>query len=172
MNTKAVIRVVPSDKLARAKDVEWTPATNSVTVGKDVLELLSTSMYVDPMTIYREYIQNAADAIDQARDGGDLKKAKVQISINPESRSVRIRDNGTGLPWKLLPERLMNVGASTKRGTSARGFRGVGRLAGLGYCQSLIFRSRTPGEDRVSELRWDCRSLKSTLRSAEASTDL
>src|SRR5437879_5846966 len=103
MNTKAVIRVVPADKLSQAKDVEWSTPTNTIVVGKDVLELLSTSMYVDPMTIYREYIQNAADAIDQARDGGDLRKPKVQININPESRSVRIRDNGTGLPWKLLP---------------------------------------------------------------------
>jgi molecular chaperone HtpG len=172
MNTKAVIRVVPADKSSRGNEPEWLPPVNPIVVGKDVLELLSTSMYVDPMTIYREYIQNAADAIDEARDGGDLKKAKVQINITPESRSIRIRDNGVGLPWKLFPERLMNIGASTKRGTSARGFRGVGRLAGLGYCQSLIFRSRKPGEDQVSEMRWDCRSLRSVLRSADISTDL
>ncbi len=41
-----------------------------VVVGKDILELLSSAMYVDPLTIYREYIQNAADAIDQARHVG------------------------------------------------------------------------------------------------------
>jgi len=40
---------------------------NDVVVGKDVLELVSSAMYVDPMTIYREYIQNAANAIDEAR---------------------------------------------------------------------------------------------------------
>ena len=33
------------------------------TVGKDILELLSSSMYVNPLAIYREYVQNAVDAI-------------------------------------------------------------------------------------------------------------
>ena len=47
----------------------WRPLSG-VAVGKDILELLSSSMYVDPMTIYREYIQNAADAIDEAVDQG------------------------------------------------------------------------------------------------------
>ena len=31
---------------------------NEVTVGKDILELLTSGMYLDPLTIYREYIQN------------------------------------------------------------------------------------------------------------------
>jgi molecular chaperone HtpG len=140
-----------------------------VVIGKDILELLSTSMYVDPMTIYREYIQNAADAIDEARDRGLLgvEKGSVEIHIDAAARSIRIRDNGTGVEWPHFAERLGNLGASIKRGTHARGFRGVGRLAGLGYCQELIFRSRSEGESLVSELRWDCRALKSALRGAK-----
>ena len=138
-------------------------------VGKDVLELLSTSMYVDAMTIYREYVQNAADAIDEARDKGLIQyqgAGKVEITIDAASRSIRIQDNGTGIAWPAFAERLSNLGSSAKRGTAARGFRGVGRLAGLGYCQELIFRSRVDGDSQVSELRWDCRALKAALRSA------
>ena len=41
-----------------------------ITIGPDILELLSSAMYVDPMTIYREYVQNAADAVDAARHSG------------------------------------------------------------------------------------------------------
>jgi hypothetical protein len=156
-------------------DHDWAPGPERVVVGKDVLELLSTSMYVDPMTIYREYIQNAADAIDEARarkllvpkDGG-----KVSISVDATSRSIRIRDNGTGLSWDSFVQRTCNLGASGKRGTSARGFRGVGRLAGLGYCQELVFRACAMGEDRVSEVRWDCRRLKAALRSSEMNGEL
>src|SRR3546814_19617948 len=33
-----------------------------VVIGKDILELLSSAMYTDPLTIYREYVQNPADA--------------------------------------------------------------------------------------------------------------
>lgn len=38
-----------------------------IVIGKDVLELVSSAMYVDPLTIYREYVQNAADSIDEAQ---------------------------------------------------------------------------------------------------------
>lgn len=150
-------------------------ALDDILIGNDVLELVSSAMYVDPMTVYREYIQNAADAVDDARRQGVLgteQTGRVDIAIEPSTRSVRIRDNGIGVAWPDFARRLTALGASTKRGTSARGFRGVGRLAGLAYAQELIFRSRVAGEDVVSELRWDCRGLKTALRSAEPSNDV
>ena len=97
-----------------------------VVVGKDVLELLSTAMYVDPLTIYREYIQNVADAVDQARRaGGDA--GRIDIAIDAGARSISIRDDGAGIAAADFRRILTAVGASTKRGTLARGFRGVGR---------------------------------------------
>jgi Histidine kinase-, DNA gyrase B-, and HSP90-like ATPase len=152
---------------AASTAADWAPLGDDIVLGKDVLELLSTSMYVDPMTIYREYVQNAADAIDDARRAGLLAAGEAgSVSIEPDvaARSVRIRDNGTGVPWDRFAKQLAALGGSQKRGTQARGFRGVGRLAGLGYCQELIFRSRAEGEDQVSELRWDCRRLQAALR--------
>jgi len=140
-----------------------------VVVGKDVLELVSSAMYVDPMTVYREYVQNAADAVDAARASGVLAAGQpgcVDISLDAASRTVRIRDNGCGVSFQHFGRKLAALGASGKRGTQARGFRGVGRLAGLGYAQELVFRSRVAGEREVSELRWDCRRLKAALRDA------
>ena len=144
-----------------------------VVVGKDVLELVSSAMYVDPITVYREYVQNAADAVDAARATGALTAAepgRVDISIDHSTRTVRIRDNGCGVPFRDFGRKLTALGGSAKRGTGARGFRGVGRLAGLGYAQELIFRSRVPGETDVSQLRWDCRRLKAVLRKASDDT--
>lgn len=166
---------LPTAHLRLEKAEEWHPRKKEIVIGKDILELLSSSMYVDPMTIYREYVQNAADSIDEARRTGVLSPraaGRVDIDYNINTRSIRIRDNGTGISWSEFDTRLTAFGASTKRGTSSRGFRGVGRLAGLGYCQQLIFRSRAAGEARVSELKWDCRKLKSALRGAEFSGDL
>lgn len=169
MSEQAALRVVtqlPSKRHAGLSD--WAPTSTPIVVGKDVLELLSTSMYVDAMIIYREYIQNAADAVDEAREQGALPaktSGQVDITIDAATRTIRIRDNGSGVPWPHFVERLSNLGSSAKRGSAARGFRGVGRLAGLGYCQELIFRSRVDSEDLVSELRWDCRALKGALRS-------
>jgi molecular chaperone HtpG len=157
------------------RESPWQALIDEIVVGKDILELVSSSMYVDPMTIYREYVQNAADSIDEARAGGLLKTdepGKVTISIDSAARNVKITDNGTGVPHGEFASRLTAFGASKKRGRGARGFRGVGRLAGIGYCQELIFRSRTPGEMKVSEIRWDCRKLKTMLRSTEEHQDL
>ena len=137
-----------------------------ITIGPDILELLSSAMYVDPITIYREYVQNAADAVDAARHDGTLasdQSGRVDIAMDAHARSVRIRDNGCGVPSEAFGRRLLALGGSEKRGTSARGFRGVGRLAGLGYARDVIFRTSAAGETVTSELRWDCRGLKAAL---------
>lgn len=157
------------------RDAPWQNLADDIVIGKDILELLSSSMYVDPMTIYREYVQNAADSVDEARDTGLLRPeepGRVTISVDVSTRNVKITDNGTGIAHGEFGKRLTAFGASKKRGRGARGFRGVGRLAGIGYCQELIFRSRTPGEAKVSEMRWDCRKLKAILRSSDEHCDL
>lgn len=157
----------------KAGEDNWAAAKQPIVVGKDVLELLSSSMYVDAMSIFREYIQNAADAIDQRRATTRSKfTGQVQIRVDPNERRLIIRDNGTGIRAAEFTSRLINLGASTKRGTGARGFRGVGRLAGLGYCQELIFRSQAEGEATKSEMRWDCRRLRALLRAAEHDQDI
>jgi hypothetical protein len=159
----------------RPTETEWVPLADSVVLGKDVLELLSTSMYVDPMTIYREYVQNAVDAVDEARNAGligEEEKGSITVHVDATTRTVRIRDNGIGVPWREFGSRLSALGGSRKRGTGARGFRGVGRLAGLGYCQELVFRSRVSEENLISEMRWDCRRLNAALRATDFEGDL
>lgn len=166
---------ISNERLNRTdKNVLAVPAED-ITIGRDILELLSSAMYVDPMTIYREYLQNAADAVDEARQKGILglgDPGTVELFIDDAGRNVRIRDNGAGVSNRQFTRKMTALGASAKRGATSRGFRGVGRLAGLGYCQELIFRSRAHGEANVSELRWDCRRLKSALRSTESESDL
>lgn len=146
-----------------------------VFVGKDVLELLSSSMYVNPLAIFREYIQNATDAIDDAVATGLLAstdEGQVEVNLDHIDRRVVIRDNGVGLSNAEFPSRMMSFGASKKRGTDARGFRGVGRLSALGYVQQLIFRSRAKGDTNVLEARWDGRAVKKLLAATDEETDL
>ena len=154
---------------------DWNEISEAPVLGKDVLELLSSSMYVNPLSVFREYIQNATDSIEEAVGIGHLRNAaegKIEVHIDTQARRVRIRDNGTGIPHVEFVKRLIALGASRKRGRKARGFRGVGRLSGLGYCQELVFRSRVEGERQISELRWDCKKLKAILRDAQFSDQL
>lgn len=36
-----------------------------------------------------------------------------------------------------------------------RGFRGIGRLGGLAYCDELVFETRSMGDDLISVVRWN-----------------
>lgn len=142
-----------------------TPIDSDIVVGKDILELLANAMYIDPLTIYREYIQNAADSIDEARQARlSVDDPHIVITLDHADRTVRIRDNGESIPNSEFVRRITAVGASHKRGTDLRGFRGVGRLSGLGYCQELVFRGKAEGDSKVVEVSWNSRALKEKMR--------
>lgn len=146
-----------------------------VRIGKDVIELITSGMYVSPVTIYREYLQNAADAIDASRKAGLLNseaQGVVDLRIDHGTRSVTIRDNGAGIPSNEAVPVLLAVGGSPKRGTTARGFRGVGRLSGLAYCRELEFRTKAAGESLITSVTWDCRLLRSRLADGMFAGDL
>src|SRR2546423_4519602 len=100
-----------SRTLASQKGVAtaWRHTTSPLIIGKDLLELLSSSMYVDSMAIYREYVQNAADAVDEARQMGllaPMDSGKVKIFLDVNNRTIRIRDNGVGIGRDEFEERL------------------------------------------------------------------
>ena len=114
---------------------------SEIVVGKYTLESLSTGMYSDPRAIYREYIQNATDSIDRAIAEGiiDKSNAEIHIVINSKERTITIRDNGTGISQNKVRNTLSDIGNSSKDYTKDRGFRGIGRLGGLAYCDTLYF---------------------------------
>lgn len=67
---------------------------------------------------------------------------------------------------------LLAIGDSPKRDTDARGFRGVGRLSGLAYCQELEFRTKAVHDTSVLSLTIDCKSLRSRLSDPSFSGDV
>ena len=57
----------------------------------------------------------------------------------------------------------MNVGNSKKRNANNRGFRGIGRLGGMSYCDTLIFSTSYEGENCKTIVTFDCKTLKKLL---------
>lgn len=55
---------------------------------------------------------------------------------------------------------MTDVADSEKDRNTDKGFRGIGRLAGLGYCDTLIFRTTVKDEDKESIIKWDGVRLK------------
>ena len=142
-------------------------AEDSRVVGKNALETLTTGMYTDNRIIFREYIQNSADAIDKAVNEGILAnrdEGRIDITIDRDHREIRIRDNGIGIPSKEVFHILGDIGKSQKNYVENRGFRGIGRLGGLGYCSELQFITSYKGEDKKAITIWDCKELKRFLQ--------
>lgn len=131
-------------------------------IGKDVIESLTLGMYEDCRFIYREYVQNAADAVDKAVKLTILDKGseEIHINIDAENRHISILDNATGIPYENVVSILRNIAHSTKKRGEDKGFRGIGRLGGLGYCSKLKFETSYFGEDKKSIMTWDAELLK------------
>lgn len=131
-------------------------------IGKDVIESLTLGMYEDCRFIYREYVQNAADQVDKAVAEGMMNKGEehIQIEIDPENRSIIIEDNATGIAEANVVPILRNIAHSTKQRGVDKGFRGIGRLGGLGYCANLRFETSFKGEPVKSIMKWDAELLK------------
>ena len=134
-------------------------------VGKYTLESLTNGMYSSPLDLYREYIQNAVDSIDDAVRSGlvDKKNSRIDISVNTETASISIKDNGCGICKENAERLLVDIGNSKKSRSLSRGFRGIGRLAGLGYCDSLSFITTAQGEAEKTIITFDAKQLKKLL---------
>ena len=134
------MRDVPSDR------------STAELVGVDILGLITTGMYADPLAIYREYIQNAADSIDTS---ASLKTGRVDISIDTSERRIVIRDDGPGLTLPEAERALVPIGASQKPPGRCRGFRGIGKLVGLAFGDSVTFSTRSGRGAPVIRVVWN-----------------
>ena len=147
-----------TDEVSKPDGGDQTSGRAVPHIGAFVLETLTLGMYGEPRHTLREYVQNSFDAIRAAQRTRFLKdRGKVTISISPEA--IKILDNGLGVPADQAWKTLTSVGASKKDRQRDAGFRGIGRLAGMAYCDKLIFRTTFPGETTLTEITFDCAKL-------------
>ena len=140
-------------------------AEETVQVGKYTLESLTTGMYSDPKIVYREYIQNSVDSLENAVSVGliEPQSMRIDIIVNAEESYISIKDNGTGISAADAAKTLMDVGSSKKRNSNNRGFRGIGRLGGMSYCDTLTFTTSAESEKVKTVVTFDCKRLRYLL---------
>lgn len=140
--------------------------------GKFLLEILTKGMYSNPMHAYREYIQNSTDAIDKAVADGviSLSEATIHIQIDDAKRRIIIHDNGCGIPVQKAKKILLSIGDSEKSGVGERGFRGIGRLAGLAYAEEVKFITSAYGEEVKTIMTCDCIKMLRLLHKSNTET--
>ena len=135
------------------------------TVGKNILDNLTTGMYSDSKVIYREYIQNACDQIDLATNIGLLapNEGSIDIFTDAHNRYISIKDNATGVRSKAFIEDVGDIANSNKQIGKNKGFRGIGRLCGLAYCKTLKFTTSYEGEPVKSVMTCDAQKMRAML---------
>jgi molecular chaperone HtpG len=144
-----------------------------IVIGARVLDVLTTGMYPQSLVALREYIQNSYDAIRRAERSEILKPnfGEVAIAIDEAGREIVIRDNGIGIPSAEARSTLLSIGASKKRVGDDAGFRGIGRLAGLAYCNKLIFRTAYLDEPHETELTFDALGMRRFISATSRTTE-
>ncbi len=130
---------------------------NHPIIGRQLFDVITSGMYDNPLMIFREYVQNSVDSIDLGLEQGivTLDNSNILVQLHGQDRNITIQDNGLGLSNKDAHIILRSLGCSPKEGTNRRGFRGIGRLGGLAYCDKLIFETRSSSEEQVAVVAWD-----------------
>ena len=135
-------------------------------IGAFVLESLTVGMYSDARDSIREYIQNALDGITAAKSEGLITEGngKIEIQQSPELSRLIISDNGIGISHEKALQTLISIGTSSKQHGTYAGFRGIGRLAGIAYCDRLIFETSHVNEEIGTRIELDCKELRESFK--------
>lgn len=138
---------------------------SNIVIGKHTLESLTSGMYSDPFVVFREYIQNSVDSIDEAIRTGIMEFGSEKIIIRLEAieNQIIISDNGMGISAAKVEKTLVSIGNSKKSSENSRGFRGIGRLSALSYCKRLTFTTSFQGENVATQVVIDASKLSEVL---------
>lgn len=122
----------------------------NIQIGR-VLDLLCSQIYDSPLSLLRENVQNAYDAILQrCYIDANFKDPVIRITI--DGNSLSIYDNGIGMDEAGLKTHYWTAGSSGKNTPEAReagvvGTFGVGAMANFGVCTELNVESKLYGTD-------------------------
>jgi molecular chaperone HtpG len=141
---------------------------------KQILHLVTHSLYSNKEIFLRELISNASDACDKLRFEAlnnatlyeDAPSLEVRVSFNLEAKTITISDNGIGLSHD---EAISNLGTIAKSGTrefmaalegdqkkdaQLIGQFGVGFYSGFIVADQIMVESRRAGLKADEGVRW------------------
>ena len=145
------------------------------TEARQILHLMTHSLYSNKEIFLRELISNASDACDKLRfealgnealyEGeGDLK---ITVDFDKDNKTVTVTDNGIGMSREEIIENIGTIASSgTKKflesltGDQARDAQMIGQF-GVGFYSSFIVAdrvtvtSRRAGADKDQAVRWE-----------------
>ena len=141
---------------------------------KQILHLVTHSLYSNKEIFLRELVSNASDACDKLRFEAldtpalfeDAPELKVQVTFDAEKKTVSIRDNGIGMSAEEAVEHLGTIAKSGTREFMAKlegeqkkdanliGQFGVGFYSGFIVADRITVETRRAGLSAELGVRW------------------
>lgn len=78
-------------------------------VGAGILNIITESLYDNPIVVFREYVQNSMDSILKE----DCQK-NYEIKIYYSNDTLAFLDNGRGIDTTIFYDEMKKIGASKK----------------------------------------------------------
>ncbi len=145
------------------------------TEARQILHLMTHSLYSNKEIFLRELISNASDACDKLRFealaddslyGGD-SELSIQVEYDEEAKTITISDNGTGMSRQEVIDNIGTIASSgTKKfleamsGDQAKDAQMIGQF-GVGFYSSFIvadkvtLETRRAGATADEAIRWE-----------------
>ena len=106
-----------------------------------ILQILCKEIYDSPLSMLRENVQNAYDAI-LIRKKYDPDMDEGVITVNIQGKTIEVSDNGVGMSMDNLNKNFWTAGASGKNNEYAKaagvvGTFGIGAMANFGVCDDM-----------------------------------
>lgn len=135
-------------------------------VGASIVNAITESLYDNPIVVFREYVQNAADSLKKAAD-----EYNKQINIDFSGTTLFFLDNGQGIVPEKFSNIMTSIGASYKTRTDDIGYKGIGRLSGISYSDCLYFINILNFEEKKFQIyKIDCKKYREIKNSSKISS--
>ena len=105
-------------------------------IGARILNIITESLYGQPEVVFREYVQNSIDAF---RKDSTIDKSVYKSIIYIDGDDLYFLDNGSGIKKEEFLHEMSGIAISHKRQADDIGYKGIGRLSGISYCEKLQF---------------------------------
>ena len=103
-------------------------------VGSGIINVITESLYDKPIVVFREYVQNSVDSLFKSD-----KVSEKDIRIFYAENTLYFADCGNGIEKDLFDTQMGGIADSGKLKQKNLGYKGIGRLSGLPYCECLKF---------------------------------
>jgi hypothetical protein len=137
-------------------------------------KLLGPKLYGEPSQMpfvsVKEMVQNSFDAIKPMQEKGQLVKGKIDITVDPTTRIISVKDNGTGMSPETLSTTFLTIAGTKKEGERDSGGLGIAKMQFLFNNDSI--RVITLRDGVASELVSTGAQLEESMEDPSLSPDI